>query len=80
MYIRVIRKRKKKLHCLKAILDYEKRLNSDLIMIMTKKEESFSDSLSVTAANLIYHSEIPIMSIHPKSRIRRTKPTTSLLE
>ena len=45
--------------------------------IMTKKEESLSDSLSVTARNLIYHSEIPVMSIHPKSRIRRTKPTTA---
>ena len=44
---------------------------------MTKKEESLSDSLSVTARNLIYHSEVPVMSIHPKSRIRRTKPTTA---
>ena len=68
---------KEKITLSEAILDYEKRLNSDLIMIMTKKEESFSDSLSVTARNLIYHSEIPIMSIHPKSRIRRTKPTTA---
>ena len=68
---------KEKITLSEAILDYEKRLNSDLIMIMTKKEESFSDSLSVTARNLIYHSEIPVMSIHPKSRIRRTKPTTA---
>ena len=68
---------KEKITLSEAILDYEKRLSSDLIMIMTKKEESFSDSLSVTARNLIYHSEIPVMSIHPKSRIRRTKPTTA---
>ena len=68
---------KEKITLSEAILDYERRLNSDLIMIMTKKEESFSDSLSVTARNLIYHSEIPVMSIHPKSRIRRTKPTTA---
>jgi len=68
---------KEKITLSEAILDYEKRLNSDLIMIMTKKEESLSDSLSVTARNLIYHSEIPVMSIHPKSRIRRTKPTTA---
>ena len=68
---------KEKITLSEAILDYERRLNSDLIMIMTKKEESLSDSLSVTARNLIYHSEIPIMSIHPKSRIRRTKPTTA---
>ena len=68
---------KEKITLSEAILEYEKRLNSDLIMIMTKKEESLSDSLSVTARNLIYHSEIPVMSIHPKSRIRRTKPTTA---
>ena len=68
---------KEKITLSEAILDYEKRLSSDLIMIMTKKEESLSDSLSVTARNLIYHSEIPVMSIHPKSRIRRTKPTTA---
>ena len=37
-------------------------------MIMTKKEESLSDSLSVTARSIIYNSEIPVMSIHPKVR------------
>lgn len=50
------------------ILDYEKRFESDLIIIMTKKEESLSDSLSVTARSLIYNADIPVMSIHPKAR------------
>ena len=67
----------KKISLSEAILDYEKRFQSDLIMIMTKKEESISDSLSVTARNIIYNSEIPVMSIHSKLRARRTKPTTA---
>jgi len=58
-------------------LDYEKNFESDLIMIMTKKEESFSDSLSVTARTIIYNSDIPVMCIHPETRIHRTKPTTA---
>ena len=60
-----------------VILDYEKKFRSDLIMIMTKKEESLSDSLSVTARSLIFNSEIPVMSIHPKKRKPITKPTTA---
>jgi len=67
----------KKISLSEAILDYEKRFQSDLIMIMTKKEESISDSLSVTARNIIYNSEIPVMSIHSKSRARRINPTTA---
>ena len=53
---------------LDVVLDFQKSLDADLIMIMTKKEESLSDSLSVTARSLIYNSDIPVMSIHPKSR------------
>ena len=58
----------KKLSMSEFILNYEKKFESDLIMIMTKKEESLSDSLSVTARSIIYNSEIPVMSIHPKVR------------
>ena len=58
-----------------VVLDYEKKFESDLIMIMTKKEESLSDSLSVTARSLIFNSEIPVMSIHPKVRKHLTGPT-----
>ena len=57
------------------ILEYEKRFESDLIMIMTKKEESLSDGLSVTARSLIYKSDIPVMSIHPKDRKHLTGST-----
>jgi nucleotide-binding universal stress UspA family protein len=67
----------KKISLAEAVLDYEKKFESDLIMIMTKKEESLSDSLSVTARTLIYNCDIPVMSIHPKSRIHRSKPTTA---
>jgi len=67
----------KKMSLSEAVLDYEKKFESDLIMIMTKKEGSFSDSLSVTARTLIYNSEIPVMSIHPKSRMHRTKSSVA---
>jgi len=46
-------------------------------MIMTKKEEAISDNLSVTARTIIYNSDIPVMSIHPKARAHRTKSTTA---
>lgn len=63
----------KKISLAEAILDYENKFQSDLIMIMTKKEESLSDNLSVTARSLIFNSEIPVMSIHPKARLHRSK-------
>ena len=66
MYFYTFRGEKENFFVRINILEYEKNFNSDLIMIMTKKEESISDSLSVTARNLIYKSEIPVMSIHPK--------------
>jgi len=67
----------KKISLSEAVLNYEKRFQSDLIMIMTKKEEAISDNLSVTARTIIYNSDIPVMSIHPKARAYRTKPTTA---
>ncbi|MBT7620511.1 MAG: hypothetical protein HN594_05490, partial [Flavobacteriales bacterium] len=67
----------KKISLSEAVLDYEKRFQSDLIMIMTKKEEAISDNLSVTARSVIYNSDIPVMSIHPKARAHRRKPTTA---
>jgi len=49
------------------VFDYEKRFESDLIMIMTKKEElSLSNNISETARYIINNSEIPVMSIRPK--------------
>ena len=62
---------------LDVVLDFQKSLDADLIMIMTKKEESLSDSLSVTARSLIYNSDIPVMSIRPKTQEYITGPTTA---
>ena len=59
---------KKKRSLSDVVLEYEKNYESDIIMIMTKKEESLSDSLSVTARSIIFNSEIPVMCIHPKKR------------
>ena len=58
------------------VFDYERRFDSDLIMIMTKKEElGFSDNISVTARYIINNSEIPVMSIRPKEVNHITGPT-----
>ncbi len=58
------------------LLDYQQRLDADLIMIMTKKEElSFSNNISVTARYIINNSEIPVMSIRPKESKHITGPT-----
>ena len=58
------------------LLEYQQRLNADLIMIMTKKEElSFSNDISVTARYIINNSEIPVMSIRPKESKHITGPT-----
>ena len=60
------------------IFDYEKKFESDMIMIMTKKEElSFSNNISVTARYIINNSQIPVMSIKPRDRKIITKPTTA---
>ena len=58
------------------IFEYEKRFDSDLIMIMTKKEElTLSNNISVTARYIINNSEIPVMSIRPKEQKHLTGPT-----
>ena len=58
------------------VFKYEKQFDSDLIMIMTKKEElGFSDNISVTARYIINNSEIPVMSIRPKEVNHITGPT-----
>ena len=58
------------------LLEYQQRLDADLIMIMTKKEElSFSNDISVTARYIINNSEIPVMSIRPKESKHITGPT-----
>jgi len=60
------------------VINYEKKFDSDLIIIMTKKEElALSNNLSVTARYLIHNSKIPVMSIKPKPRKFITSPTTA---
>ena len=60
------------------VINYEKKFDSDLIIIMTKKEElAFSNNLSVTARYIIHNSKIPVMSIKPKPRKFITSPTTA---
>ena len=57
------------------VFEYEKRFDADLIMIMTKKEESLSNNISDTARYIINNSEIPVMSIRPKPTKYITTPT-----
>ena len=60
------------------VINYEKKFDSDLIIIMTKKEELvLSNNLSVTARYIIHNSKIPVMSIKPKRRKFITSPTTA---
>lgn len=48
-----------------SILDFEKNFESDLILIMTRQEDIFSNKLGTAAREIIYRSEIPVMSIKP---------------
>ena len=58
------------------VFEYEKQFESDLIMIMTKKEElSLSNNISDTARYIINNSDIPVMSIRPKESKYITGPT-----
>ena len=60
------------------VINYEKKFDSGLIIIMTKKEElALSNNLSVTARYIIHNSKIPVMSIKPKPRKFITSPTTA---
>ena len=48
------------------LLDYQKSISADLIMIMTQEEEfSFSNNISDTARYIINNFDIPVMSIRP---------------
>lgn len=59
-----------------SILDYEKKFESDLILIMTRQEEIFSNKLGTAAREIIYRSEIPVMSIKPHEREDVPSPFT----
>ena len=60
----------------KAILEYEKKYESDLILIMTRQEDVFSNKLGAAARKIIYNSEIPVMSIKPHERENIPSPFT----
>ena len=60
----------------KAILEYEKKYESDLILIMTRQEDVFSNKLGTSARKIIYNSEIPVMSIKPHERENTPSPFT----
>ncbi|MBC8266113.1 MAG: universal stress protein [Flavobacteriales bacterium] len=59
-----------------SILDYEKKFESDLILIMTRQEDVFSNKLGTAAREIIYQSEIPVMSIKPHERENTPSPFT----
>ena len=59
-----------------SILDYEKKFESDLILIMTRQEDIFSNKLGTAAREIIYRSEIPVMSIKPHEREDVPSPFT----
>lgn len=50
-----------------VLLNYSNEQNADLVMVMTQQESNFTDYfIGSLAQSMIYHSQIPIMSIHPK--------------
>jgi len=60
------------------VFNCEKKHDADLIMIMTRKEElSLSNNISVTARYIINNSDIPVMSIRPKTQRYSRGPTTA---
>ena len=60
----------------KSILDYGRKFESDLILIMTRQEDIFSNKLGTVAREIIYQSEIPVMSIKPHVREDVPSPFT----
>ena len=60
----------------KSILDYEKKFESDLILIMTRQEDDFFNKLGTAAREIIYQSDIPVMSIKPHERENVPSPLT----
>ncbi len=55
---------------------YQKRCEADLLMIMTTKEDSLTNSISDNARYVINNSEVPVMSIRPKVSKYVTGSTT----
>jgi nucleotide-binding universal stress UspA family protein len=53
-----------------SVVDYAKKINADLLMIMTQEETNWTDIMfiSSSAQVVINNSEIPVLSIRPKER------------
>ena len=60
----------------KSILEYGRKFESDLILIMTRQEDVFSNKLGTVAREIIYQSDIPVMSIKPHEREDVPSPFT----
>ena len=60
----------------KSILEYGRKFESDLILIMTRQEDVFSNKLGTVARKIIYQSDIPVMSIKPHEREDVPSPFT----
>ena len=49
------------------LLDFAKKSNADLLMIMTQQENDFTDLfIGSQAQAIINHSEVPVLSIIPR--------------
>ncbi len=53
-----------------SVVEYAKKVNADLIMIMTQQEMNWTDMMfiSSSAQQVINSSEIPVLSIRPKEK------------
>ena len=57
----------------KAVLNYSKKVNADLVMIMTQQESDFTlYFLGSTARSIINESDIPVMSVRPVKKLDTT--------
>ena len=57
----------------KAVLNYSKKVNADLVMIMTQQESDFTlYFLGSTARSIINESDIPVMSVRPAQKLDTT--------
>ncbi len=56
-----------------GVLNYAKKVDADLIMIMTQSEMDWTDLfIGSTAQEIINNSEVPVLSIHPMDRMEES--------
>ena len=57
----------------KTVIGYSKKVNADLIMIMTQQESEFNlYFLGSTARSIINECQIPVMSVRPVKKLDTT--------